>query len=111
MPNSPTHLKFLRLLPCAACGDDSSLSSRDSHHLIGGRLMMGKRAGDHMAIPLCPKDHRPEFANSLHNFGDEETWFATKKINGVWLAGALWSISRAGGDFGAACGVIDLARY
>ena len=66
--------------------------------------MMGKRASRQFAIPLCPDHHR-----ELHGDGNEETFFATHRINAEWLAGALWAASD--GDVDTAAMMIMDARY
>lgn len=76
---------------------------------------MGKRAGEMFCIGLCPDHHA-----ALHSMGDEAVFMATHKLNGEWLAGALWAVgigSQAGNEYDAsdteneALELIALARY
>ena len=78
------HEKFVATLGCAVCGRAAQV-----HHLlrVAGRHMMGKRAPEQFCIGLCPEHHF-----QLHEGGSEETFTATHKLNGEWLAGVLWGI-------------------
>ena len=47
------YLKWVRTLPCCHCGAPS-----EAHHLIGvGMGIMGSRASDIHAVPLCRSCH------------------------------------------------------
>lgn len=48
----PEHVKRVRAMPCAACG---ATPAGCAHHKMGAG--MGRRAHDHMAIPLCHGCH------------------------------------------------------
>lgn len=52
---SERHLRFVRSLPCCACG----VSPCDAHHMVGmhGVGGMGLKAEDSMAMPLCRACH------------------------------------------------------
>ncbi len=81
------HEKFVGSCGCCICGQDAQV-----HHLlrVKGRHMMGRRADDMFAIPLCLGHHA-----DLHDDGEEETFLATYKVNGEWLAGVLWGAEQA----------------
>lgn len=71
--SSPTHLKFIRTLPCCICG----AVRVEAHHLLRpweGERGMGMKSGDQNTIPLCPTHHR-----LLHNTGDELRFFRERK--------------------------------
>ena len=98
------HLDFIRSLPCCACGDDSAMSDRHVHHLIGGRYSQ-KRADDSRVVPLCQSCHQG--VGGLHTDGNEERWAADVGVDLRWLAGAIWAAS---GDYEAARAAIAMAR-
>ena len=95
------HERWVASLGCAICGREAQC-----HHLlrVPGRHMMGKRAPEQFCIPLCPQCH-----GLLHDMGDETVFMATHKLNGEWLAGALWGLSGSEDDSGMLA--IALARY
>ena len=51
-PRSPSHLAWLRTLPCAWCGRPPP--SEASHH---GRRGVGLKSSDLDAVPLCRRCH------------------------------------------------------
>ena len=53
---SEKYLKWIRTLPCSNC---SEIALSEPHHLIGiaGLGVMGDKAGDQFAVPLCRKCH------------------------------------------------------
>ncbi|RME56842.1 DUF968 domain-containing protein [Candidatus Parcubacteria bacterium] len=70
---SEKHLKYIRSLPCCACG---SPGPNDAHHIISvGNGRMGSTAPDSHAIPLCRVCHM-----RLHDKGigisDQWRWLA-----------------------------------
>ena len=97
----PTHLAWLRTLPCCNCGSDLSTMHREAHHLIAGRYSQRKRP-DTEAVPLCSVCHR-----DLHADGDETRWAATAGVNLEWLAGYLAGCS---GDYDEGIRGIAMAR-
>ncbi len=53
---SEKHLSRIRSMPCISCG---SHAPSDAHHIIGvGDGVMGSKASDSHAIPLCGFCHR-----------------------------------------------------
>jgi len=75
---SPKHLERIRQMPCCVCGQVPS----EAHHIIGvGDGVMGSKAPDSFAMPLCTFHHR-----KLHDvgLGKDEQW--------RWLALTLAAI-------------------
>lgn len=71
--HNDAHLEFLRSLPCACCGDDTSV---EAAHLRAGNLEYGKRhtgmaekPSDYWCLPLCGKHHREQ-----HSAREIEFW-------------------------------------
>jgi len=72
---SEKYLKWIRSLPCANCQE---VAPSDPHHIIGmaGFGVMGDKAGDQFATPLCRQCH-----NDLHaaRIPIGEQWYWLKK--------------------------------
>jgi hypothetical protein len=83
------HLEFVASQPCLLCGRQPS----DAHHL---RFMqpraLGRRVSDEFAVPLCRTHHR-----SLHQSGNEATWWKVSGIDAVMIAQRLWQHTRLNG--------------
>lgn len=99
------HLDFVRSLPCAVCGDNTST---EAAHLRSGELKYGKeqtggaqKPSDRWVNPLCGRCHREQHQ------GNEWRWWKSKGINPFTLAMTLHDIS---GDHAMACTVIERHR-
>ena len=68
-----THLKFIRSLPCVACGDNTSTEAahvRMEARQVGKRPVgKGEKPDDIWTVPLCSKHSR-----ELHKIGELEFW-------------------------------------
>jgi hypothetical protein len=69
----PEYLAWLRTLPCAVCGDDTST---EAAHLRVGSINDGKpytgmaeKSSDKWALPLCSRHHREQ-----HRMNESEFW-------------------------------------
>ena len=60
---SDKYLKFVRSLPCVACG----IPADDAHHIKGRGLGGGVKPTDLMTIPMCRPCH-----TKLHDMGFRE---------------------------------------
>lgn len=67
---SSAYLKFIRSLPCCACGGRGP--SEAAHGKAAGMALKGD---DFEAMPLCAACHR-EGRRSYHRMGNEEAWAA-----------------------------------
>lgn len=99
------HLTFVRSLPCASCGNNTSC---EAAHLRLGNLKygkqhtgMGEKPSDRWTLPLCSLCHREQHA------GDEGLFWAVRGINPWVLAMTLHEIS---GDHELACQVLELQK-
>jgi hypothetical protein len=95
------HLDFIRSLPCAVCGDDTST---EAAHLRTGSLRygkkptgMGEKPSDRWCLPLCGRCHRQQ-----HQGNELEFWL-NQGINPFVLA---MSLHNATGDHDAAMEVL-----
>lgn len=80
------HLKFVASQPCLVCGRQPS----DPHHLrFAQPRAIGLKVSDEFTVPLCRGHHR-----QLHQAGNEETWWAERKINSLTIAKDLWAQTR-----------------
>lgn len=50
----PAYLRFIRSLPCCACG---RRAPSHAHHEIGGGRGKGQKAPDRRTLPLCSQCH------------------------------------------------------
>jgi hypothetical protein len=76
------HLKFIASQPCVVCGRQPS----DPHHLrFAQPRAMGLKVSDEFTVPLCRGHHR-----QLHQAGNEEAWWKTRKIDALEIAKGLW---------------------
>lgn len=85
------HLKFIRSLPCAVCGNNIET---EAAHLRAGNLAYGKRntgigekPSDKWVIPLCGIHHRKQ-----HGISEQAFWVA-QGINPWDLAQKLYRVS------------------
>ncbi|MDX8400815.1 MAG: DUF968 domain-containing protein [Gallionellaceae bacterium] len=74
---SEPYLKYIRTLPCCHCGTSPA---GVAHHFIGHNSAMGSKAGDHMAMPLCAKDHA-----DFHAVWVREDKDLTVRVQAKWL--------------------------
>lgn len=100
-----THLKFIRGLPCAACGTRRNI---EAAHIRMASMVHGKREtgkaekpDDKFALPLCQMHH-----NEQHTVGEVLFW-GTEKINPCDLALRLWGCT---GDDETAEAILRNAR-
>lgn len=93
------HLANIRLCPCACCG----AMGCDPHHLLRTEERgLSRKSSDRWALPLDRRCHL-----ALHAAGDEESYLASKGIDGRALASALWA---ARGDLEAMKRIVFRAR-
>jgi Rad52/22 family double-strand break repair protein len=79
------HLKFVAKQPCLVCGRQPS----DAHHLRFAQLRaLGMKVSDEFTVPLCRTHHR-----SLHQTGNELTWWEKARIEPLPIARKLWETS------------------
>lgn len=62
----PDYLKWIRTLPCSACGTSSAVAH---HHPAAGHSSVGLKCDDTRAIPLCPICH-----HRVHSVGKASFW-------------------------------------
>ena len=80
------HLKFVAAQPCLVCGRQPC----DPHHLrFAQPRAIGLKVSDEFTVPLCRGHHR-----QLHQAGNEEHWWAERKINALAIAKDLWTQTR-----------------
>ena len=88
---SPKYLAKVRSMPCHVQQDDKHCNGSPvhAHHLtcIEGEGVMGDKAGDDKALPLCSFHHR-----TLHDIG-EKTFWSNWGINAEEEAMKLWEIN------------------
>jgi hypothetical protein len=91
------HLDFIRGLPCAICGDDTTVEAAHVRMMdpsIGKPMTgIGTKPHDKFTVPLCGEHHRRQ-----HEVGDEELFWAGERMDPVKLSLALYSVS---GDYSA----------
>lgn len=86
----PAYLKWIRTLPCLACGNDTGTEA--AHIRYTDRSVMkhnpgiGQKPADYFAVPLCSKCHRDQ-----HDFGDEEMWWEEMGKDPIKTALALYA--------------------
>src|ERR1700751_1152057 len=80
-----THLAFVRLLPCVACG--KAAPTEAAHVRTGTDGGVGMKPGDRYAVPLCTACH----ANQ-HRIGELTFWSALR-IDALNVAARLWTVS------------------
>ncbi len=80
------HLKFVARQPCMVCGRRPG----QAHHLRFAQLRaMSSKPSDEWAVPLCTTHHR-----SLHQVGDEESWWTQLNLDPCVEAQRLWQVTR-----------------
>jgi hypothetical protein len=98
------HLQYIRTLPCAICGDDTTVEAahiRMKDPSIGKPMTgIGTKPHDKFTLPLCGLHHRDQHLNGEHE------WWETVGIDPVKLALALYSVS---GDYGEGLTVLGRA--
>jgi hypothetical protein len=78
------HLRSVAEQPCLVCGRRPS----QAHHLrFTQPRAMGRKSSDEWVVPLCATHHR-----SLHDCGDEVTWWKTRDIDATAVADNLWKL-------------------
>jgi len=83
---SANYLAFVRQLPCVVTGQTEGV---EAHHVIGhGLSVMGSKANDAMAFPLCHDAHM-----ELHNKG----WQQWEKTHGSQLVHVAMTLNKAAG--------------
>ena len=76
------HLKYVASLPCLICDRSPS----QAHHILFAQpRAVGRKVSDEWVVPLCVAHHR-----SLHNDGNEESWWRTHGIDPIEIAERLW---------------------
>ncbi len=83
------HLRYVASRPCLVCGRSPS----HAHHVrFAQPRAIGRRVSDEWVVPLCATHHR-----SLHNAGNEETWWKERSIDPISQAEQLWRERRGEG--------------
>ena len=83
------HLRYVASQPCLVCGR----SPGHAHHVrFAQPRAIGRRVSDEWVVPLCATHHR-----SLHNAGNEETWWKERSIDPISQAEQLWRERRGEG--------------
>jgi hypothetical protein len=80
------HLRFVCSQPCLICGRVPS----DAHHLrFAEPRALGRKVSDEFTVPLCRTHHR-----TLHNTGDERSWWTDVNVDPMPIAQQLWTETR-----------------
>lgn len=86
-----SHLDFIRGLPCAVCGDNTSTEAahvRYSDPSVAKPITgIATKPDDKFTVPLCGRCHREQHQ------GDERLWWAARRKDPVKLALALYAVS------------------
>jgi len=81
-----THLTFVRTLPCLICGRQPA----HAHHVkYAQQGALGLKVSDEFTVPLCALHH-----DSLHQAGNERSWWASQAIDPLPIAADLWATTR-----------------
>ena len=81
---SKAYLAHVRQHPCIICGTTLGLQA---HHLrMVKSVGSGTKVGDQWTVPLCWECH-----HTLHNSGDEPTWWDLKGVDPVEWARNAWN--------------------
>lgn len=81
------HLKFVASQPCLVCGRQPC----DPHHLrFAQPRAIGLKVSDEFTVPLCRGHHR-----ELHQTGNEQAWWAERKLDALEIARSLWEKTHA----------------
>jgi hypothetical protein len=85
---SPSHLDYIRNLPCIFCGRRSP--SVAAHIRTGTDGGMGLKPSDRFTLPLCDADHKHQ-----HQVGEVQFWHEVgmEIEDAIALALALWDMS------------------
>ena len=89
---SPTHLDFIRALPCVICKDNTSVEA--AHVRMGARWAgkrdtgMGEKPDDAWTLPLCGKHHREQ-----HDRNEAAFWESKLRQSPIFLCLVLWKLS------------------
>lgn len=89
------HLDFIRSLPCCICLNP--IETQAAHLRFSDARVakpnagVGQKPHDRWTVPLCGREHTEQ-----HEAGDERSWWASKGIDPIFLALALYSVS---GDY------------
>ncbi len=82
---SREHLRFVARQPCLICGRSPS----QAHHVRFAQPKgLGLKVSDEFTVPLCAIHHMEN-----HATGDERNWWATHKIDPLFVAQSLWKQS------------------
>ena len=81
--HNPAHLKFIRSLPCLACGKFPP--SQAAHIRCGTDGGIGLKPSDRYVVPLCDACHAAQ-----HQLGERSFWAAVD-IDPLPYASALWA--------------------
>jgi hypothetical protein len=85
------HLDFVRSLPCAICGDNTSTEAAhirfNEPKVAKENPGMQQKPDDRFAVPLCGRHHREQHS------GNERAWWNGYKIDPHFLALALHNAS------------------
>ncbi len=80
------HLKYVAQQACMVCGRRPG----QAHHLKFAQLRaMSSKPSDEWVVPLCATHHR-----SLHQVGDEESWWKQLNLDPLIEAERLWQVTR-----------------
>jgi hypothetical protein len=86
------HRKMVKRLPCLVGGKHANPPDylNDPHHLQRGldpkERGTGRKAADRWLVPICRKHHK-----EAEKDGDDEAYFAAKRIDARGIASALWT--------------------
>lgn len=100
------HLRFLRGLPCAVCGNN--IETQAAHIRFSDAKYakdnpgVGQKPHDFWCVPLCGKHH-----DEQHRAGNERSWWESKGIDPILLSMSLYVHS---GDFDRALIVLNEQR-
>jgi hypothetical protein len=96
----PTHMKWLKTLPCIITGETGVVR----HHLQHAELSAGgAKSGDQWAVPIVNRLHCAQHAGSIHSVGVREAeWWAQRGIDPLAIAKRLFDASIAAGRVGGA---------
>ncbi|MEE7442648.1 hypothetical protein MOR12E_28755 [Methylobacterium oryzae] len=83
MRNDPSHLRFIRSLPCCAC---YRAGAQAAHVRRGGGGGMGLKPPDNCCVPLCADCHREQ-----HNRGEVSFWKDMDQVH--QLANDLYAVT------------------
>ncbi len=93
----PSHLRFIRSLPCCVCGAEAEAAHVRRNDPTRGKFQaVGQKPHDRYTVPLCPAHHRLG-PGSQHSMA-ESTFWQRAGINPEALADFLWERSGQSSD-------------